>query len=587
MDVSEPVPMSNSSVDVDLGITQSYVSESVSQSESLFDNTPRSSVIGDNDVGKGFEAEDDSDKNGSAFEIEEYHPSIDTDLELGFDAFEGFDKPAEQFLMSPASDSPASDSLPNTSHDLIESSTSSGVTSSLNNKRTIDKAFRANNGQLSKAPAVKKLATAPAVLSMPVIPAHEVPSVLPSTPASIVSKERFEIDSPEILRHLASEVTSTFPFNPASFSSPYKRVGYNPSTPAMHPKVVHFSDEAINYRLEMTKQRAATLTAERNKLQRNLLQYTAIDPKTGLLGIDKMKAEMASLRRGETVKNNKIAGERDFWVRQHSMLAQEYAKLAKQYDNMRQGLYPSTNLFATPNYPPGILPAGKAIVPGPTNTFANPVTNPFNNPLDNTPTNTPTPSSQQSPNFIDLTGDDTESPVSDPGNCSNTDSFGSPLPIKDGALTDFHRKFRSKNMSWLFNTETDSDAASRLYYKQTPERRKNDKSAFDSCRDVIYMHNGVRRALGGQFSQMMTHYEGFIPQAPEDPTKLSRKNGESSTRQASRKTTHKSTHKLIDEETIHKPTNEETTHNATDEETVYQPTDEELAAVMERELAEF
>lgn len=357
-------------------------------------------------------------------------------------------------------------------------------------------------------PTVLSAAQPTAIVKPPLpISSHVMPTVSSPTPASITSKDKFEIGPTHMAQHLANEVTSTFPSNTDTLS-PYQSVGYNPSTPAMHPKVVQLSNETMENRINLARQRAAALTADRNKLQKGLLQYTQIDPVTGLLGIDKMKSEMATMRRLLTLARNRESTEIEIWKTRCAMLAEEYSRLAQKHDALRRQYEPSAPFHATPAYPSALHQQAANTNP---QIFHQANINPpasHHQVIDlTTETNTESVSAQR---FL--------SPGTHfPGNNSshgNNFSQGNNSQPKNDSLTDFHRQFRNKKMDWLHSSETTSDEKTRVFEQMNPPKKGHlAKVSFSDCSQIVESNNGVRLALGGQFKKTATakEYEIYEP----------------------------------------------------------------------------
>ncbi|KAJ5660110.1 hypothetical protein N7507_006561 [Penicillium longicatenatum] len=480
---ASPVFETNSSTDVDLELTSS--NERESQLSSLFGSLSPSTV-GENDIGH---VADIAINNGFDFSMD--FASLEG-FKLTADELKGIDDILEQ--------------MPNASPDVFPKLPPS--------KRTIGLTLEGDDNQFSEAlpapkkralyathapsvvvntpatmkssasissramPAVSQVAQASLVmptgpgaaqppLSMkpppPSISSHVMPTVSSPTPASMNSKDKFEIDPTHMAQHFANEVTSTFPPNTDDLS-PYQSVGYNPSTPAMHPKVVKLSNETMENRVNLAKQRSAALTADRNKLQKGLLQYTQIDPVTGLLGIDKMKSEMATMRRLLTLAKNRESTEGQIWKSRCAMLAEEYRKLAHRHDALRRQYEPSAPFYATPAYPFALHQQAADI----------------NQPVPHQENTNPPTSRHQ---VIDLTMETNTQPVSaqgtrSPGTHSRKESSSqgnksfqeNNFQPKNNSLTDFHRQFRNKKMDWLQSSETASDVKTRVFEQMSPLR---------------------------------------------------------------------------------------------------------------------
>ncbi|KAJ5546844.1 hypothetical protein N7494_004429 [Penicillium frequentans] len=506
---ASPVFESNSSADADPELTHSNGYDS--QLSSLF-GSRSPSTVSDNDIGHVNDIAIDNSLDFS------------TEMPLGFDPLEGFQLTADELAGIDGFFSQTSTS-PNTVTKLPTTS----------NKRTFGLTFEGDGMHLSEArqtpkrqalctqshepsiairaplvmPTVSGIAQTPVTMKPPrPISSHVVPAVSSPTPASIASKDRFDIGSSQMAAHSTNEVTSRCPPK-ADHLSPYQRVGYNPSTPAMHSNVVQLSNEMMNQRIALHKQRAAAVTAERNKLQKGLLQYTQIDPVTGLLGIDKMKSEIATMRRLLTLAKNKEASEIEIWRTRYAVLAEQYSKLAQKHDDMRRQYEQSAPFHATPTYPPALRqqPANTAL---PVLQQASP--NPPTSRNANTST-TPPRAAHRPPAFpqdahqvIDLTTDIHTESVSAQGTRSPETNFqgNNSLP-KDNSLTEFHRQFRNKKMDWLHNSETTSDAKSRVFEEMNPPvKGRLGKVSFAECSQIVEAKNVVRLALGGQFKKAVT-----------------------------------------------------------------------------------
>ncbi|KAJ6103099.1 hypothetical protein N7486_005526 [Penicillium sp. IBT 16267x] len=541
---ASPVFESNSSTDVDLELMHS--NESESQQSSLF-GSRSPSTVSDNDIGHvdGIDVDNGLD--------------LSIDIPLDFDPLEGFKLTAAELQGTHGA------------FDQMTSAPDIFTKRHTCNKRTIDLTFAEGGQQGSEAllaskkralyvkhapstvveapaiikpsasvsslvmPTVSGAGQTPAILNSsppisshtmstvpgvartpatmkpsPPISSYAMPAVSSSTPASISSMDKFEIGPSHMVQHLTNEVTSRYPPK-ADTLSPYQPVGYNPSTPSMHPNVVHLSNETLNYRLTQARQRAAAVTVDRNKLQKGLLQYTQIDPITGLLGIDKMKTEMATMRRLLTRAKNKEATEIEIWRTSFAMLADEYSKLAQQHDNLRRRYEPSGPFNATPTYPPALhqqaAHTDPPVLHQPEST---------NLPTSRYPTTSNSPPTSYHP-VVDLTTD-TE-PVSAQGTRSpgthsqgnNSSQANKSLP-KNNSLTDFHHQFRNKKMDWLHNSETTSAAKARVFEEMnSPIEGRLAKVSFAECSHIVEANNGVRLALGGQFKKTVTSEEVYEP----------------------------------------------------------------------------
>ncbi|KAJ5527792.1 hypothetical protein N7513_011951 [Penicillium frequentans] len=511
---ASPVFESNSSADADPELTHSNGYDS--QLSSLF-GSRSPSTVSDNDIGHVNDIAIDNSLDFS------------TEMPLGFDPLEGFQLTADELagidgFFSQTSSSPNTvTKLPTTSNKRSFGLTFEGDGMHLPEARQTPKR-QALCTQLHEPsiavraplvmPTVSGIAPTRVTMKPPCpISSHVVPAVSSPTPASIASKDKFEIDSSQMVAHSTNEVTSRCPPK-ADHLSPYQRVGYNPSTPAMHPKVVQLSNETMNQRIALHKQRAAAVTAERNKLQKGLLQYTQIDPVTGLLGIDKMKSEIATMRRLLTLAKNKEASEIEIWRTRYAVLAEQYSKLAQKHDDMRRQYEQSAPFHATPTYPPALrqqpantaLPVLQQAPPNPpTSRNANTSTTPPR------AAHRPPAFPQDAHHVIDLTTDIHTESVSAQGTRSpGTNSQGNNSLPKDNSLTEFHRQFRNKKMDWLHNSETTSDAKSRVFEEMNPSvKGRLGNVSFAECSQIVEAKNVVRLALGGQFKKAVTADDAY------------------------------------------------------------------------------
>lgn len=512
---ASPVFESNISADVDPDLTHS--NEYGSQLSSLF-GSHSPSTVSDNDIDH---LNDIAIGNSLDFS---------TEIPLGFDPLEGFQLTADElagidgiFHQTSGAPDTVAKLQPNNKRN-IEFAFEGDVSEALNapKKRALSAATHepSNVDQTPLAMPNLSATTSTTVTMKPSCPisSHVVPAVSSPTPASITSKDKFEIGQSQITMLSTNEATSRFPPK-ADHLSPYQPVGYNPSTPAMHSKVVQLSNEIMNQRVNLHKQRAAAVTVERNKLQKGLLQYTQIDPITGLLGIDKMKTEMATMRRLLTLAKNKEASEIEIWRVRYAMLAEKYSKLAQTHDDMRRQYEQSAPFHATtPTYPPALRQqAANTDLPALQQEPSNPPTARYPN-TSSRPSRvaiSPPGFPQDAHEVIDLTTDIQIEPVSAQGTRSPANHFqgNNSLP-KNNSLTDFHRQLRTKQMGWLHNSETTSDAKARIFDEMNPTvKGRLGNVSFAACSQIVEAKNGVRLALGGQFKKAVTSetYEVYQP----------------------------------------------------------------------------
>ena len=110
-------------------------------------------------------------------------------------------------------------------------------------------------------------------------------------------------------------------------------------------------------------------------------------------------------------------------------------------------------------------------------------------------------SSQNPSDVIDLT-DDTSATVS----TQTTTDFEAESTAKSNSLTQFHKKFRAKEMNWLRNRDTASKASDRLFRRLNPHARgaANINIGTSECISIVATQDAIRNQLGGPFKKAVT-----------------------------------------------------------------------------------
>ncbi|KAJ5256663.1 hypothetical protein N7478_012767 [Penicillium angulare] len=349
----------------------------------------------------------------------------------------------------------------------------------------------------------------------PSISSHIAPTHPPCPSASMISKEKFAIEPSDLDEHYAREVTTFIPPD-THHASPYQPVGYNPSTPSMHSKVVHVSNDTLHHRLANARRRADAVTADRNKLREALLQYTSVDPQTGKLGIHALESQLTTLRRVNTGHQRRAETQKEetqFWKQRFVEISNTYNSLLYDYKCLQSGLpSPPASSTSRPNsLSARSSPTNAAAAADATNVsnLASPVTSSSNQPKNHlvpssaisttiSLSNSPTALPQDTTQVIDLTLDDDAENVSPQGSETVT-------PRENAQLTQFHRNIRQKQMKWLHSTESTNDAADRILNKLNPKHRTGIiEVGVNKCYNIIETQNGLRLQLGGPFKQLIT-----------------------------------------------------------------------------------
>ncbi|KAJ5587829.1 uncharacterized protein N7459_003594 [Penicillium hispanicum] len=227
------------------------------------------------------------------------------------------------------------------------------------NKRTRDKAFADEVDQLAVAGPVTKRPSIGGQIPLPVIekplgmtPEHQASiasHVPPDTPAALSASaavvNRFPIGEAEFAHHVAVEATVRG-HRDSDHVSPYGPVGYHPSAPELHSRMVGVTNQTLQNRLVNSRRRVDVLTAERNKYRDGLLKYTSFDPKTGKLGIHAMEAELATLRRvcsTQQQRAKQYKADVQEWRSKYVDVAQSHNSLLRDYQQLQQSVSQSTN----------------------------------------------------------------------------------------------------------------------------------------------------------------------------------------------------------------------------------------------------
>ncbi|KAJ5083237.1 hypothetical protein N7456_012664 [Penicillium angulare] len=449
---------------------------------------------------------------GQGFDID---LNLNLDLEPNFDPFEGLHPASAQLEainqvvgISQASSEVAIQPSGSACKRIYEDVLSNGAQQSPRFPRSLP------------SPKKQKLATQissdglPAFLNpnqrQPSISSHLVPTQNPYPSASMGSKERFAIEPSDLAEHYAREVTTFIPPD-TYYASPYQPVGYNPSTPSMHPKVVQVSNDTLHHRLANARRRADAVTAERNKLREALLQYTTIDPQTGKLGIHALESQLTTLRRVNTGHQRRAQTQKEeihLWKQRYSELATMHNSLVSDYHCLRSGL-PSPPASSTSRRNSTSARSSPANAATNVSNLASPAASsnnlPQNRPTQSSTTsttislsNSATASPQDTAQVIDLTLDSDAENVSPQGTQNVT-------PKENDQLTKFHRTIRQKEMKWLRSNESTSDAVDRVFNEMNPKHRMGViEVGVSKCYNIVQTQNGLRMRLGGPFKQLIS-----------------------------------------------------------------------------------
>ncbi|KAL5358338.1 hypothetical protein BJX96DRAFT_39722 [Aspergillus floccosus] len=132
---------------------------------------------------------------------------------------------------------------------------------------------------------------------------------LPNTPpVSQLTKERFGLDSSDMLSNTVSETLRVCP--KPQYTSPYPTcggpLGYFPSAPGIHVRCIEAVDRDVHHRISGLKDRVQQLTYERNKYRTAWNQWSTRDPSTGKSKEQLLREENTRLRRASSQLQNKV-----------------------------------------------------------------------------------------------------------------------------------------------------------------------------------------------------------------------------------------------------------------------------------------
>lgn len=201
------------------------------------------------------------------------------------------------------------------------------------------------------------------------IPSHSqflVASEAPA-PASSTIKKTYKLNQ-ESLARVAAVEAFTQGKSSSKHISPYAPVGYYPSAPNLHCMIGGKADsnEALKSSLDSSRRRLNVVIAERNNYRDALLKYEQVDPETGMLGIQKLEAEVLRLRRlasNHRYRMDQVKAEAQEWKDRYAALATTHNCLIRDYQTLQ----------ASTCHP---LPAGEGPTEAPTAAFTSPPDNP-------------------------------------------------------------------------------------------------------------------------------------------------------------------------------------------------------------------
>lgn len=300
---------------------------------------------------------------------------------------------------------------------------------------------------------------------------HEAP---PNTsPVSKLTKERFGLNSSDMLSNTASETLRVCP--KPQYTSPYPTcggpLGYFPSAPGIHVRCIEAVDRDVHHRISGLKDRVQQLTYERNKYRTAWNQWSTRDPSTGKSKEQLLREENTRLRRASSQLQNK--------VEEYKTEAAEWRTrlndLSIVYNNLLYEIHVQRQMPAVAPVPRGYKPpAGGGHMPLPASVGpvqAAPLNGPnrsdrgsVNQPSVTTPAPRPPGPSPPppAPIMIDLTDEGDDTPAPPPSNPRGAEMIQS---------------LRNKQYGWLQSTGQPETGAQVVSAPQSPAHRGTPNTA--------------------------------------------------------------------------------------------------------------